>query len=246
MLYLLIGTFALLATLASRHPDGAQGVLVRLSLSAPGELLLAVVALGLASFVAWQLLVAVRDPEHRADPPRRYRVLIRVEHLFSAALAGVIVIEATRIMFGFGAGTDAERSQKQWIARAFEAPLGRYVVGFTGAGIVIYALYQCYRAVTRRRDSTVDLSRTSLRPVLDVLGVYGLFARGAMFFLIGLYLTRAAWRLHADDAVGIAGALGSLRRQPYGAWVLGAMAAGLMSYGLWQIAKEPYRRLRDS
>lgn len=37
VLYLLIGTFALLATLdTSRHPDDVQGVLVRLSFSGPG------------------------------------------------------------------------------------------------------------------------------------------------------------------------------------------------------------------
>jgi hypothetical protein len=67
-----------------------------------------------------------------------------------------------------------------------------------------------------------------------------------MFAVIGEHLTRAAWRVHAQYAVGIAGALSALRQQPYGEWVLGAVTTGLMSYGLWQIAKEPYRRLRDS
>lgn len=75
-----------------------------------------------------------------------------------------------RILFGFGGGTSSERSQRQWIGRAFGAPLGCYVVGIVGAGIAIYGLYQCYRAITRNRDSTVDLSRTRMRPMMDVLG----------------------------------------------------------------------------
>lgn len=246
-LYLLIGAFGLLATIdASRHPNGSQGVLISLSRSVPGDLLLAAVTLGLASFVIWQLLIAIRDPERRRDRDRRLRWIIRLGHLLSGALHSVLVIEAMRILFGFGSTGGGERSQKEWIGRAFGMPLGRYVVGIVGIGISIYGLYQCYRAVTRDKDRRVDLARTRLRPILEILGVFGLFSRGVMFAVIGAELARAAWRVHAQYAVGIAGALGTLRQQPYGEWVLGTVTTGLISYGLWQIAKEPYRRLRDS
>jgi len=247
VLYLLIGAFALLATLdASRRPNGTQGVLVRLSLTPAGELLLALVALGLASFVTWQLLIALRDPEHRRDRDQRARRIIRVGHLLSGALHSILVIEAMRILFGFGVRANGEQTQKEWIARALGVPFGRYIVGITGLGIALYGLYQGYRAVTRDKDSRVDLARTRLRPVLDTLGVFGLLSQGVMFGVIGVYLIRAAWQRHAQYAVGVAGALGALRQRPYGAWALGTVAAGLVSYGLWQIVKEPYRRLRDS
>lgn len=247
LLYLLIGTFGLLATVhASPHPNGTKGVLMKLSRTAPGILLLAAVVLGLASFVAWQLLIAIRDPEDRRDRDPRFRPFIRAGHLLSGALHSVIVIEAMTILFGFGRYAGGEKAQKAWIARAFEVPFGRYFVGIVGIGILLYGLYQWYRAVTRHKESTVDLNRTRLRPVLKFLGTFGLFGRGVMFALIGVYLARAAWWLHAQDAVGVAGALGTLRQEPYGEWALGTVAAGLMSYGLWQIAKEPYRRLHDS
>lgn len=247
LLYLLIGTFGLLATIdASRRPNGTRGVLISLSHSISGDLLLAAVALGLASFVTWQLLIAIRDPEHRRDSEQRSRRIIRFGHLWNGALHSVLVIEAMRILFGLGGTANGERAQKGWIARAFALPVGRYVVGIVGIGISLYGLYQCYRAVTRRKDSRVDLTRTRLRPMLDVLGAFGLLSRGVMFAVIGAHLTRAAWRVHAGYAVGFAGALGTLRQQPYGEWVLGVVTAGLMSYGLWQMVKEPYRRLRDS
>lgn len=247
VLYLLIGAFGLLATIdASWHPNGTQGILISLSHSVPGDLLLAAVALGLASFVTWQLLIAIRDPEHRRDRGRRSRQITRLGHLLNGALHSVLVIEAMKILFGFGSTPSGERTQKEWIARAFAMPLGRYVVGIVGIGIALYGLYQCYRAVTRDKDSRVDLTRTRLRPFLDALGMFGLLSRGVTFAVIGAHLTHAAWRVHAQYAVGIAGALGTLRQQPYGEWVLGTVTAGLMSYGLWQIAKEPYRRLRDS
>ncbi len=247
MLYLLLGGFGLTATIdASRHPNGTRGVLVSLSHTAAGDLLLAAVALGLASFVTWQLLIAVRDPEHRRDRDRRSRQITRVGHLFNGALYSFLVVEAMEILFGFGSTGGGETAQKAWIARAFGIPFGRYVVGIVGIGIALYGLYQCYRAVTRDKDSRVDLTRTRLRPVLDALGFFGLLSRGVMFVVIGEHLTHAAWRVHAQYAVGVAGALGAFRQQPYGEWVLGTITTGLMSYGLWQILKEPYRRLRDS
>lgn len=246
-LYLLIGAFGLLGTIdASRPQKGTQGVLISLSHTVPGDLLLAAVALGLASFVTWQLLIAIRDPEHRRDHDRRSRQITRLGHLLSGALHSVLVIEAMRILFGFGSTANGERTQKEWIARAFGMPLGRYTVGTVGIGISIYGLYQCYRAVTRNKDSRVDLTRTRLRPILDVLGFFGLLFRGVMFAMIGAHLTHAAWRAHAQYAVGIAGALSAFRQQPYGEWVLGTITTGLISYGLWQMVKEPYRRLRDS
>ncbi|MBV8853285.1 MAG: DUF1206 domain-containing protein [Sinobacteraceae bacterium] len=247
LLYLLIGSFALLATMeGGRRPDGTQGVLIKLSLTPPGELLLAAVALGLTSFVTWQLLIALRDPEHRRGREPRSRRMVRVGYMFSAALHSVIVIEAMRILFGFGHTASGERTQKVWIARAFGVPFGRYVVGAVGVGILLYGLYQCYRALTPDKDKRVDLTRTRLRPIMNLLGVYGLLARGAMFALIGIYLLRAAWGLQAKYAIGVAGALGALRQQPYGEWLLGTVAAGLMTYGIWQIVKEPFRRLADS
>lgn len=247
MLYLLIGAFGLLGTIhASRRQNGTQGVLISLSHTPPGDLLLALVALGLASFVTWQLLIAIRDPEHRRDRDQRSRRIVRVGHLLSGALHGFLVIEAMKILFGFGGTANGERTQKEWITRAFLLPLGRYIVGTVGIGISLYGLYQCYRAVTRKKDSRVDLTKARFRPILDALGLFGLLSRGAMFAVIGVHLTRAAWRVHAQYAVGMAGALGTLRQQPYGEWVLGTVTTGLMSYGLWQIAKEPYRRLRDS
>lgn len=174
------------------------------------------------------------------------RQIIRLGHLLNGGLHSVLVIEAMRILFGFGGTAGGERTQKEWIARAFGVPLGRYAVGIVGIGISLYGLYQCYRAVTREKDSRVDLSRTSLRPIMDAFGIAGLLSRGVMFAVIGVYLIRAAWWQHPQYAVGLASALATLRQRPYGDWPLGTVAVGLMIYGLLQIMKEPYRRLRDS
>ena len=67
VLYLPIGFFALLAAVGDQQPNGSQGALAKLGETLLGDALLAVLAVGLAAFVLWQLVVAIADPEHRAE-----------------------------------------------------------------------------------------------------------------------------------------------------------------------------------
>jgi hypothetical protein len=48
------------------------------------------------------------------------------------------------------------------------------------------------------------------------------------------------------SAEGSEGALVMLLRQPRGAWLLGVVAAGLIGYGVFGLAREMYRRLTPS
>jgi hypothetical protein len=246
-LYLVVGFFALLAAVErQQQPNGSKGALARLGGSALGDGLLVLLAIGLAAFVIWQLVLAISDPEHRADRRSPRRRLVRLGHLLNGAFHVVFVSEAVWGLFGISHPDDEKETQVRWTARALELPVGRYVLALIGAGIVVFGLWQFYRAVTRNKNKRVDLSHTRLWLVIDVLGVYGLAARGALFVLVGAYLMNAAWRHDPRYSGGIAGALGGLREQPYGEWLLGTVAAGLMCYGLYQVAKERYRRLADS
>jgi hypothetical protein len=103
-----------------------------------------------------------------------------------------------------------------------------------------------YLAVSRNKTERVDLTHTRLRGIIIALGMFGFLARGVLFGLIGVLLIDAARRYDTANATGIAGALNALRRQEYGHWQLGAVAAGLISYGVFQIIKEPYRNFRAS
>ena len=244
--YLPVGFFALLAALQHAQPSGSQGALAKLGGSLLGDALLAVLALGLAAFVLWQMVVAIADPEHRAERRSPRRRMARLEHLASGIFHCVFVGEVIASFLGLTRADDARQSQVEWTARAFSIPVGRYLVGLVGAGIILFGLWQFYRAVTRDKNRRVDLSRTRLRPAINALGVYGLLARGTLFGLVGAYLVNAAWRRDPRYSGGVAGALAGFKQQPYGEGLLAVMAIGLLCYGLYQILKEPYRSLRKS
>ncbi len=247
VLYLLVGCCALLAALGrQRQPNGSMGALAKLGGSGLGDALLALLALGLAAFVIWQLVLAIADPEHRADRRSPRRRLMRLGHFLNGVFHIVFVGEAVWSLFGLSRPEHEKDAQIQWTARAMAMPAGRYGVALVGAGIVMFGLWQFYRAATPDKNKRVDLSRTRLRFAINFLGVCGLAARGTLFFLVGGYLINAAWRHDPRYSGGIAGALAGLKQQPYGEWLLGVVAAGLICYGLCQVIKERYRRLADS
>ena len=250
-IYLLVGLYALIADVERRRqPDGSLGALTQLGATPLGKVLLALLSVGLAAFALWQLILAIVDPEHREDRRAPRRRLVRLGHLFSGVLYSVILGRAVWSLFGLGTGTGTGtgdgQTQAQWTAWVVRFPSGRYVIGLVGAGIAIFGCFQFFRALSGDKTKRVDLSETHLRIPIKVLGVYGLISRGILFALVGLYLIGAAWRLDTRYAGGISNALGTLRQGSYGKWLLGAEAVGLITFGLFQITKERFRRFRDS
>lgn len=245
VVYALMGVFVLLADLERRRqPNGSQGVLAELGSTPIGKALLALLALGLAAFVLWQMLLATVDPEHRNERGRPRHWLARVRHFCSGVFYTILLGEAAWTLFGLAAF--AEPSHLHWSSRVLQYTAGRVVVGIVGAGIGVFAVQQFYRAVTSDKSKRVDLSQTRWRWLINSLGAFGYVSRSVLFGLVGLYIVNAAWRFdpHYSNAMGIT--LGALARRRYGAWLLGALAAGLMSYGLFQILKERFRLFRNS
>jgi Domain of Unknown Function (DUF1206) len=61
--------------------------------------------------------------------------------------------------------------------------------------------------------------------------------------LIGWFLLKAAVDYDANRIVSLGGALAKLAHATYGKWLLGLVAAGLLSYGLFGILQVPYHRV---
>lgn len=244
-IYLLIGGLALAGAFdPTERPSGSTGAMSRLAHVPLGRAMLGLLALGLAAYVLWQLVLTVLDPECTKGRWRIQRIALRIHHLWSAGLHCVLVGIAAWQLLGYGRRGDDGQTQKQLAAMALHLPGGRWLVGGIGVGIVLFALLQWGLACRPGKDARMDLSDTPLRLPILVLLALGYFARGVLFGLIGAFLMHAAWRHDPKQASGIAGALRSLRDQAYGPWLLGAVAVGLIAFGLAQIAKARYRSIR--
>ncbi|MGH8233415.1 MAG: DUF1206 domain-containing protein [Rhodanobacteraceae bacterium] len=245
MIYVLIGGLAFAGAFdPTLHPSGSNGAMSKLARVPLGRVMLALLALGLAAFVLWQLVLAVLDPEYQEDRWRIKRVALRIHHLWNGAIHCVLVGIAAWQLLGLGHGADHGHTQKHLTAMALRLPGGRWLVGGIGAGIVVFALAQWILACRPQQDTRMHLADTPLRRPILFLLVLGYVARGALFGFIGTLLIHAAWLYDPSQVAGVAGALQSMRHQPYGRWLLGAVAIGLIGFGFAQIAKARYRQIR--
>ncbi len=244
MIYLLIGGLALAGAFdPSDQPSGSKGAMSHLANAPLGDALLALLALGLAAYVLWQLMQAMGNPESHCQG-RIKQVAVRIQHLWDAAVHCLLVGMAGWQLLGYSHGGAHGHTQQHLTAAAMRLPGGLWLVAGIGGGIMVFALTEWISVCRPEHDTRMDLSHTPWRrPILGLL-VLGHAARGVLFGLIGAFLIRAAWHHDPLDVTGMAGALQTLRQQSWGAWLLGAVAVGLIAFGLAQFAKAGYRVIR--
>src|SRR5688572_5173171 len=219
-----------------------RGALVTILGQPFGQLLLAVVAMGLFGYSTWLVLGAVLDPEGRGSDLRG-----RLKRIGAAARGLAHAALATQaLLMVLGTRTRRGNVLREWTAWFLSAPLGAWMVGLVGAFVMGYGAYQFYRVFGADLAKHLDLSRISaaLARWAVRFGRFGIAARGLVFCVIGFFLIQAALRYDPRQARGVAEALRSLATRSDPPWLLGAVAVGLVSYGLYEMFEARYRRMR--
>jgi hypothetical protein len=127
-------------------------------------------------------------------------------------------------------------------------PFGRWLGVVAGAVIVgtgLYQLHKAYRADCRDELKSGEMGARENKWASRI-GRIGYAARGVVFGVIGVFLAQAALQTDPDEARGLGGALETLARQPFGPYVLGAVALGLVAYGVFMFVMARYRRIEPA
>ncbi|MAT69586.1 MAG: hypothetical protein CMJ58_08685 [Planctomycetaceae bacterium] len=142
-------------------------------------------------------------------------------------------------------GGDGE-SHRRGVAMLLRMPGGPWIVGAVGLGMVVYGVWQAYRGLSDRFTKKYNSAAMSdaERTVALYSGRIGLSARGITYAVIGAFVIVAAVQLDPSETRSVGGALDMLAAQPYGAWVLLAVAIGLIGYGVYCLVQARYRTFR--
>jgi Domain of Unknown Function (DUF1206) len=241
MIYALVGGLALAVPLGlGGKASDKEGALRTVAAQPYGEFLLIALAVGFACYAIWRFVEAFLD---RGDEGTGLKgIAKRIGYLGRGLLYAGSCFVAISLVAGLGSGGSDEKEET---AKVIDWPLGRWIVGAVGAGILIAGVYNLYRSVTKKfRD---DLREHEMSPNVRswaiAVGVVGHAARGVVFGLVGIFLVKAALEFDPKEAIGIDGALLKLARQDYGEWLLGLVAAGLFAYALFCFVQARYREV---
>ena len=125
---------------------------------------------------------------------------------------------------------------------------GVWIVGAVGVAFVAFAAKEMFCAWTAKLDQQLDLQRMRgrMRKVTIELSRFGIASRALVFALVGVFLVIAAARTDPSRAKGLGEALGSVQAWSFGTFVLGAVALGLIAYGLYELVEARYRRIQPA
>jgi hypothetical protein len=244
VVYILIGVLAVQVALGrGGETTDSQGALARIAGAPFGKFLLIAAAAGIAGYALWRLLQAALDTDGVGTDGEG--IIKRLGYAGSAIIHASLALSAVRLLQTGRAGESSSSSTQSWTAQLLERPFGQALVGLAGLVVIGVGGYQLYKGVKAKFREELNLGQMSATEDRWVtrLGQVGYCARGVVFGLIGVFLIVAAAQSNPGEARGVDGALAALAEQSFGPWLLGVVAAGFVSYGLYMFAEARYRRM---
>ena len=241
-LYVVIGILAAKIALGARDENADRDGALRAIAAQPlGRGLLAALALGLFGYAAWRFAQGFFDRDAEGDGAvglaKRGGAVAR-----GVWYGGLGALTVAKIV---GAGGGSGNEEDEATAGVLGLPFGRYLVFAVAAGFVAAAAWNGYRAATcnfRKKLKTHEMNDAEETAATGA-GVLGHSARLVVFGLIGVFLAKAAWEFEPTEARGLDATLHEVVSQRYGGILLGAVAAGLLAYGLYCFVQARYKRV---
>lgn len=242
LLYLVIALIAIeVARGDRRKAQGEEGAIEALADQPFGEILLGLLALGLAGYALWRLRIAV------LGPPGESGVEAQAERIGSVALAlsyGALCAYTIRFLTtsrNGGGSTEPDTVTKSLL----DEPYGVALIIGIGAIFLGVAAYEAYKALTHGFLDDLELGRMSdaERKLATAMGTAGHAALAVISALVGIFMVKAAIEFDPKEAVGLDGALQELVTDSLGPALLYAVAAGLLVYSGYCVIEARYRKL---
>jgi hypothetical protein len=237
--YVVIGWLAIQIALGHRSQEANQrGALATVVQHSGGKLLLWILGLGFAAYALWRLSEAAfgTAAEGRKTGPRVQSLVRGVVYAFFAVTT-----------FSFIAGTSGQSQSQQQAtetAKLMKHDYGRWLVGLVGVIVVVVGLGMVVEGLRRKFEKQLRMNELHgpTRTVVVRLGMIGTTARGIVFAVAGALVVEAAVNYDAAKSSGLDGALRTLADRAYGPWLLGALAVGLIAFGIYGLAAARYAK----
>lgn len=231
--YVVIGWLAIqIARGHGSHQANQRGALAAIAQHTYGLVLLWILGVGFAAYAVWRLSeAAFGTAAEGAKAGPRVQSLVR----------GIVYAALCVSTFSFIAGTSRKGQSQQQVtltARVMKHGYGRWLVGLVGLVVVVVGLGMIVEGVRKKFEKQLRMQKLSglTRTLVVRLGVIGTVARGIVFAIAGALVVQAAVTFNAAKSTGLDGALRTLADRPYGPWLLGVLALGLVAFGLFGFA----------
>lgn len=244
IVYLLVGGLAAMAALGQGgKTTGSKGALAQLLTAPLGEVLLAAMAIGLASYALWRCIQAITDTDHHGKGPKG--IVIRASLAASAVTHMLLAIFAARLIITLGGSSGTDGGSEGIATWLMKQPYGPWMVGAVGLVVIAVGLAHGRKSAREQFGHQFDMPPQAQRWALPICR-YGLMIRGLVFMVVGIFFIIAAYHVNPDEAGGMSEVFDTFRKQPFGRSLMAFVAIGLFAFGAYGILEAFYRRIDPS
>ncbi|GAC1459747.1 MAG: DUF1206 domain-containing protein [Pseudarthrobacter sp.] len=239
LLHIIIGGIAI--ALAFGHPGQAEatGAIEQLAANPWGPAILWACVVACTGLALWQL----------SEATVRARHLPRKERLGKLVSSGFLAIAYGSVGFsfaGFAVGSRAHSGDttRDVSTALFNTPFGVPVLVAIGLTIMGVGVYFVVKGLRRGfKEELLHFDGTRRGRLIDSLGVTGHVAKGVALNLAGLLFVIAAGKHSPEESTGLDGSLKALRDHPFGPYLLVAIGAGFICYGIFALVRARFGRM---
>lgn len=242
LVYCLLG---ILAFMAAFHINGQsikntdkEGVFSFISRQIGGQIMLAIIALGLLCYSLWRAIQTFGDTEKKGNNAKG--IAARAGFLFSGLIYASLAVYAIRMLLSVSGDTDKNNKQSM-MQELLNKPFGQWLLAFVAAIIVSVGLYQVYYGLSEKYGKHIDKAgNTSNKNILLSTGKIGYVARGIVWLIIGWLVAKAAFHSNSSEAGDTSKAFRFLAEASFGPYLMTAVGVGLICYGVFNFIRVRY------
>lgn len=226
--------------LAGNQSADTSGAMKTVAQQPFGKILLGLVAVGLIALALWQATHAIWGYRDSVGTQRIRRQITSAAKALAYTALGV-----SAASIALGSQESSSQTQQHATSDVLVWPGGRVLVVAVGLIIVGVGVASVVKGV--KQSFTEEINTSSMSPTARMgvarLGQVGYVAKGAALGVVGGLLSYATLTFDPQKAQGLDGALQTILTQPFGRFLLTAVALGFLAFGLFAILQARYRRM---
>ena len=239
ILHFLIGLVAIRLAMGGQGQADVSGAVEELAKQPAGPVLLWSAFAACVALAIWQTSDAVFDFNHL---PTKKKVAKKLK----AALQAVVYagFGLTIASVALGAHADHRRSTIDLTVNLMKAPGGVLLLFVIGAAVAVTGVVYAIRGFRKSFLKYLRMpGNPHTRTAVTTTGVVGYAAKGVALLLTGLLIVIATVKANPAESTGLDGGLKALREQPLGVYMLAAVGAGLICYGIFLAVRARLARM---
>lgn len=236
-IYVVLGLLTIRVARGSSNEVDQPSALRNLAHQPFGTLLVILLAIGFAGYSLWRFSEALFGVT--GDPGSTFARLVSA---FRGLIYAFLAFTAIAVLRG-SQGSAADQ-QSGYAAEVMSYQGGRWLVGVVGVALCAVGVLLVVEGVQRKFMRYFPAAQLGEKTssAIQVVGVIGNVARGAVFAGTGALIVAAAWTYDPSKAAGIDAVVQLLQDHSL-TWLLVLAGVGLAAFGCYGVLEAVYRRV---